>query len=108
MRGASPNTWKYNILNSLWLYIYCNSISDKICISFTNEDAIYYCLHLNFNTLISCQRVAGSMPVGNIYFHFEFFVCFPSLHVGGALANEIKHVNSPVVIVVLGPRQDES
>ena len=24
------------------------------------------------------QRVAGSIPGGDIYFHFEFFACFPS------------------------------
>ena len=47
------------------------------------------------------QRVAGSIPCGDIYLHFEIFAaCFPSLQVGGALANEIKHDNSPVVIVV--------
>ena len=54
------------------------------------------------------QRVAGSIPDGDIYFHFEFFSCFPSLQVGGALANEIKHDHSPVVIVVLDPRHDQS
>ena len=40
------------------------------------------------------------------YIHFEFFACSPSLHVGGALANEIKHDHSPVVIVDLDPRYD--
>ena len=56
------------------------------------------------------ERVAGSIPGGDIYmyFHFEFFACFPSLRVGGALANEIKHDHSPVVIVVLDPRYDLS
>ena len=43
------------------------------------------------------QRVAGSIPGGDIYFHFEFFACFSSLKVGGALANEIKHGHSSVV-----------
>ena len=38
----------------LIIVIHCNRISDKICISFSNEDGIHYCLHLNFNTLISC------------------------------------------------------
>ena len=52
------------------------------------------------------QKVAGSKPGGDTYFHFEHFACFPSLQVGGVLANEIKHDNSPVVIVVLGPRYD--
>ena len=46
------------------------------------------------------QRVACSIPGGDIYFHFEFFACFPSLQVGETLANEIKHDHSPVVIVV--------
>ena len=46
------------------------------------------------------QRVADSILGGDIYFHFEFFACFPSLQVGGTLANEIKHDHSPVVIVV--------
>ena len=50
------------------------------------------------------QRVAGSIPGGDIYFHFEFFVC--SLQVDGALANEIEHDHSPAVIVVLDPRHD--
>ena len=50
------------------------------------------------------QRVAGSIPGGDIYFHFEFFACFPSLQVVGALANEIKHNLSSVV--VLDPRHD--
>ena len=54
------------------------------------------------------QRVAGSIPGGDIYFHFEFFASFPSLQVGGALANEIKHDHSPVVIVVLDHRYDLS
>ena len=49
------------------------------------------------------QRVAGSIPGGDIYFHFELFASFPSFQVGGALANEIKHDNSPVVKVVLDP-----
>ena len=54
------------------------------------------------------RRVAGSIPGGYIYFHFEFFAYFPSFQVGGALANEIKHEHSPVVIVVLDPRHDVS
>ena len=33
---------------------------------------------------------------GDIYFHFEFFACFPSLQIGGELASEIKHDNSSV------------
>ena len=49
-------------------------------------------------------RVAGSKPGRDIYFLFEFFACFPSLQLGGALANEIKHDHSPVVIVVLDPQ----
>ena len=40
------------------------------------------------------------------YFHFEFFACFPSLHVDGVLGNEIKHDHIPVVIVILGPTYD--
>ena len=52
------------------------------------------------------QRVAGSIPGGDLYFHFEFFACFPSLPVGGALANEIKYGHLPVGIVVLDPRHD--
>ena len=53
--------------------------------------------------LARMQRVAGSIPGGDIYFHFGFFTSFPSLQVGGALVNEIKHDNSPVVKVVLDP-----
>ena len=53
-------------------------------------------------------RVAGSIPGGDIYFHLEFFACFPSLHVGRALANGIRHDHSPVVIVVLDPRYNYS
>ena len=52
------------------------------------------------------ERVIGSISGGDTYFHFKFFACFPSLQVDGALANEIKHDHSPVVIVVLGPRHD--
>ena len=52
------------------------------------------------------QRVAGWIPRGDMYFHFEFFACFPFLQVGGAFANEIKHDHSPVVIVVLDSRHD--
>ena len=52
------------------------------------------------------QMVAGSIPGGDIYFHFEFFASFSSFQVGGTLANEIKHDHSPVVIVVLDPRHD--
>ena len=50
--------------------------------------------------------VAGLIPGGDIYFHFEFFACFPSLQLGGAIANEIKHDHSPVIIAVLDPRYD--
>ena len=49
------------------------------------------------------KRVTGSISGGYIYFHFEFFACFPSLPVGEALANEIKHDHSPVVSVVFTP-----
>ena len=51
-------------------------------------------------------RVAGSIPSGDIYFHFEFFTCFPSLQLGGTLVNEIKNDHSPVVIIVLDHRYD--
>ena len=50
----------------------------------------------------------GSNPAGDIYFHFEFFAPSPSEQVNGAVANEIKHVHSPEVIVVLDPRYDLS
>ena len=36
-------------------------------------------------------------------FYLILFAGFPSLQVNGALANEIKHDNSPVGIVVLDP-----
>ena len=52
------------------------------------------------------QKVAGSILDEDLYFHFEFFACFTSLQVGRALANEIKHEHSPVVIVVLDPSHD--
>ena len=45
----------------------------------------------------------GSIPGEDVYFHFDFFARFPSLQVGGALANEITHGHSPVLIVVLDP-----
>ena len=46
----------------------------------------------------------GSNPAGDIYFSLP-----PrSEQVSGASANEIKHVNSPEVIVVLAPRYDLS
>ena len=43
---------------------------------------------------------------GDIYFHFEFSACFPSLQDDGDLANEIKHAHSPLVIIVLDPRYE--
>ena len=51
-------------------------------------------------------RGVGSNPAGNIYFYFEFFA--PSQFRTGQRAhvNEIKHNNSPVVIVVLDSRYD--
>ena len=54
--------------------------------------------------------VAGSIPGGDIFsclivFWFFFFV-FRSLQLGGALANEIKHDHSAVVIVVIDRRYD--
>ena len=49
------------------------------------------------------QRVAGSIPGGYIYFHFEFYAYFPSFQVNGALTNEIKHDYSLVAIVFLDP-----
>ena len=52
------------------------------------------------------QRVAGSIPGRDIYFHFEFFAGFTFLQVGAALANKIKHDHSPVAIVVLDPRRN--
>ena len=42
----------------------------------------------------------GSNPAGDINFHFEFFAPSRSEQVNGAVANEIKHVHSPEVIVV--------
>ena len=45
----------------------------------------------------------GSNPAGDIYFHFEFSFPLCSEQVNGAVANEIKHVHSPEVIVVLDP-----
>ena len=49
--------------------------------------------------------VAGSIP-GRDIFSFWIFHLFPSLQLGRALANEMKHDNSPVGIVVLDPRFD--
>ena len=48
----------------------------------------------------------GLNPAGDIYFHFEFFAPSRSEQVNSAIANEIKHVHSPEVIVVLDPRYD--
>ena len=54
-------------------------------------------------------RGVGSNPAGDIYFHFEIFSLPPrSEQVNGAVANEIKHLHSPEVIVVLDPRYDLS
>ena len=53
-------------------------------------------------------RGVGSNPAGDIYFHFEFSLPPRSEQVNGAVANEIKHVHSPEVIVVLDPRYDLS
>ena len=99
------------------MVMYCNKLSDKMCISFINVDVVYYylsnfaCIHktiIKCNCILSCvfhdrikkefytllttvpfgkrsripigkPRVAGSIPGGNIYFHFELFACFPFL-----------------------------
>ena len=37
------------------------------------------------------QEVAGSIPDGGIYFHFEFFAYFPLLTAREVYTNEIKH-----------------
>ena len=50
--------------------------------------------------------VDGSIPGGDIYFHFEFFRLSPYLTAWGALANEIMQDHAPVDIVVLDPRYD--
>ena len=42
-----------------------------------------------------------SIPGGDVYFHFEFFVCFPLLTARRTHANEIKHDHSPVQYVIL-------
>ena len=49
-------------------------------------------------------RVAGSIAGGDINFYFEFVAYFPSLQLGGGLANEIKHGHSHIVIVVFKSR----
>ena len=51
-------------------------------------------------------RVASSIPIGVIYFHFHLFAYFPFLQVDGLLANDIIHDHSPVVIVLSDPRCD--
>ena len=51
-------------------------------------------------------RVAGSIPGRDKNIHFAFFACFPSVKLGGCLANEFKHCSSPVAIVVLYPIYD--
>ena len=50
----------------------------------------------------------GSNPAGDIYFLLNFSLPPRSEQVNGAVANEIKHVHSPEVIVVLDPRYDLS
>ena len=46
---------------------FCNRVSDKICI----VDVIYNCLHLSFNTLISCiatcLETPHALPVTSLY-----------------------------------------
>ena len=48
------------------------------------------------------MQILSEILLQLIYKHYYF----PSLQVGGALANEIKHNHSPEVIVVLDPRHD--
>ena len=50
----------------------------------------------------------GSNPAGDIYFTLNFSLPPRSEQVNGAVANEIKHIHSPEVIVVLDPRYDLS
>ena len=50
----------------------------------------------------------GSNPAGDIYFILNFSLPPRCEQVNGAVANEIKHVHSPEVIVVLDPRYDLS
>ena len=49
--------------------------------------------------------IAGSIPGGGIYFHFDFAFSFLTAR-WSPLQNEIKHDISPVVIVVLDHRYD--
>ena len=46
------------------------------------------------------QGSLARFPAETYFFPFGFFVRFPSLQIGVALANEIKHNHSPVVVVV--------
>ena len=54
----------YQIYYDYIMYMYCNGLSDKICISFTNVDVICYCLHFKFvwihKTIIKCQYIVMS------------------------------------------------
>ena len=51
--------------------MYCNRLSDKICISVTNVDVICYCLHLNINNLIrciaKCLETSHALHVASMY-----------------------------------------
>ena len=114
----NPGMWIYKRRNAysnwLWLNVYWNRMSVKICISFANVDFMYCCFHdfyetiINLLNVLSCvhlnnmpwfckifkreqnicpeggggkqykspvgnQVVGGSIPVGDIYFHFNFF-----------------------------------
>ena len=72
-REMTGNAWgvSKHVTIQPWLYMDCNRISYKICISFTNVDVIYYCLHLNFNTSISCiatcLETPQTLPVTSLY-----------------------------------------
>ena len=73
------NTWQYN---NGYNNTYCNIISDKICISFADVDVIYYCLHLNFNSLISCistcLETPYTLPVTSLYCNSNQLSRWPS------------------------------
>ena len=53
-------------------------------------------------TILKCKCIIR-FPANYIYFHFEFSLVFRSYQLGGALANKIKHGDSPVFSVVSDP-----
>ena len=59
-----------------------------------------------YSVRLESEGLLVGFPVETDIFILTFSLVFCSLHLGRALANEIKHYHSPVVIFVFDPKYD--